>query len=1101
MKKEEPEKDRDKHEQSKSYEHYEDLFNSIDTALMVMGADQEIKVINPAAEKILGYTKGEAVGMNFFDFFVSLDLRESLPREFKILGIAPREGPRDKVVIRRDNTENGTPRDIELYISPMEIEGELQLVAQFKDITEKLKLEQQVRDSEEKYRFLVESSPDIITKFEMENGKLILKYANKRFFELAGVDKLKDVLGMVVKTIVHRDDVNQLLKYLDNPPKEPIYAEYRSFTVKKGIRWFSNVFQCTFDSAGNFTGFHGMSRDITERKKLEQELISYKNLVETSNDLIVRTNDKFEITYANKKFLDVYGFESLNKAMGVEVIQLLHPDDLQRVAEHVRIGSKEPIEYKALTLDGRTFWASSTYVVEHDDKGLFTGMHTIGRDITHIKKTEERFRSLFENLAISAAIIDYDGYVIDINHMLEKNTGVSKSLIIGSKIQDFFPKEKKYRKRILKLLELRKSKTLQGPETYEFPVQFNNQHYDLLMAVNEIQSTDQLILTIQNLTEQKKALGALQWELDVSTTLSKLYKPLISSLTSLNEITNTILDGARKLTGSEHGYVSTIDPVTKDMVVHTHIEMMKNQCYIENGDRRIRFPHNKDGSYDGLWGYSFNTHEAFFTNSPESHPASKGIPNGHIPLTQFLSVPVMLGEELVGQIALANPGRDYTDRDLDSIRRFGEVFALAVQRNRIEKSLKESEERYKSLFQNSSLSLMLLDKHLNIIQVNRAFEELFSYSRTEIENEAVPLDHIIPGQRPRLERYFIDRAFRKKTTPQTYETVIFTKDEQKRYVSISVNLELEPETRNIILSILDITEKKQLELQKDNSIKELDDAYKAMEKQTDMINHDLGTIFHGIINALPVINQIKQDYNSVVETFSNNIQKALDLTKVQDHESVKQELNDILTGMNESIQTLDELDRDFGTYTEMIERNTRRALKLSEEIRTYVKTKTDVYEFSEHNMYDLTRVVIRDRLEELKSKRVKIKNRIPKKLDLVCDYNKIMRVLDNYITNSINYSKNGEGNQIEIGFEDEGDEYEFYVKDKGIGIDPKDIPKLDTPYTRLRIEPDVSGTGLGLAIINYIINKHGGNTHIESEGSGKGTTCYFTISKKLKAGD
>jgi signal transduction histidine kinase len=140
-------------------------------------------------------------------------------------------------------------------------------------------------------------------------------------------------------------------------------------------------------------------------------------------------------------------------------------------------------------------------------------------------------------------------------------------------------------------------------------------------------------------------------------------------------------------------------------------------------------------------------------------------------------------------------------------------------------------------------------------------------------------------------------------------------------------------------------------------------------------------------------------------------------------------------------------------------------------------------------------------LEELKSKRVKIKNRIPKKLDLVCDYNKIMRVLDNYITNSINYSKNGEGNQIEIGFEDEGDEYEFYVKDKGIGIDPKDIPKLDTPYTRLRIEPDVSGTGLGLAIINYIINKHGGNTHIESEGSGKGTTCYFTISKKLKAGD
>jgi PAS domain S-box-containing protein len=200
----------------------------------------------------------------------------------------------------------------------------------------------------------------------------------------------------------------------------------------------------------------------------------------------------------------------------------------------------------------------------------------------------------------------------------------------------------------------------------------------------------------QDISESKKAEDNLQWQLSVNAALSALYEPVISPSASIEEITTAILGQARNLTGSAHGYVSSIDPATGDSVSHTLTEMLKNQCGVTGQDRRIVFPRGDDGRYPGLWGLALNTCEAFFTNSPQTHPASTGVPDGHIPLQRFLSVPVRLGDELVGQITLANPSRDYTERDLDAIRRLGEFYALAIQRQRAERALvaarKEAEE-------------------------------------------------------------------------------------------------------------------------------------------------------------------------------------------------------------------------------------------------------------------------------------------------------------------------------------------------------------------------------------------------------------------------
>ncbi|MEW6536393.1 MAG: ATP-binding protein [Candidatus Auribacterota bacterium] len=116
-----------------------------------------------------------------------------------------------------------------------------------------------------------------------------------------------------------------------------------------------------------------------------------------------------------------------------------------------------------------------------------------------------------------------------------------------------------------------------------------------------------------------------------------------------------------------------------------------------------------------------------------------------------------------------------------------------------------------------------------------------------------------------------------------------------------------------------------------------------------------------------------------------------------------------------------------------------------------------------------------------------------------CDRIKISRVFVNLIRNAIKFSsKNNPEPKIEVGYADKGDAHEFFVKDNGIGIDPKNHDEIFKVFTRLHTEREYEGTGAGLYIVRRIILDHGGTIHVDSE-LGKGAKFVFTIPKKTPA--
>lgn len=148
---------------------------------------------------------------------------------------------------------------------------------------------------------------------------------------------------------------------------------------------------------------------------------------------------------------------------------------------------------------------------------------------------------------------------------------------------------------------------------------------------------------------------------------------------SLKEISDIILEEATQLTESKYCYVAFVDPENRDSVGISFTKMT-SECDMYEKIGEARFPVRKDGTYGGLLGYSLDTGKSFYTQDVTTHEAAHGIPEGHTPVKQFLSVPVFSSGKLTGQIVLANPKKDYADKDLEITNKIADFYGIILEK-------------------------------------------------------------------------------------------------------------------------------------------------------------------------------------------------------------------------------------------------------------------------------------------------------------------------------------------------------------------------------------------------------------------------------------
>ncbi|MCI4624728.1 MAG: PAS domain S-box protein [Candidatus Magnetoovum sp. WYHC-5] len=177
----------------------------------------------------------------------------------------------------------------------------------------------------------------------------------------------------------------------------------------------------------------------------------------------------------------------------------------------------------------------------------------------------------------------------------------------------------------------------------------------------------------KDVTERKNWELMILIQSQVDAKMSELAQKLLSMKpASMEDVPNIILDFSLRLTRSKFGYAGYIDKSTGFLISPTITQDIWQTYDVEKKTYVFK-------NFVGLWGWVLKNKKPLLTNDPQHDSRSSGTPVGHIPIKRFLCVPVMIGDEIVGQIALANSETDYTDYEMNIASQIASFYALAIQ--------------------------------------------------------------------------------------------------------------------------------------------------------------------------------------------------------------------------------------------------------------------------------------------------------------------------------------------------------------------------------------------------------------------------------------
>ncbi|KIX15478.1 sensor domain-containing protein [Dethiosulfatarculus sandiegensis] len=501
---------------------YRTLFEAAHDAILLIRSGVFVDC-NSAAHKIFAGESSEITGRTFYSF--------SPP--FQPNGLASREMAREKMTLALSGKPqffewnhlrlDGRIFEAEVSLNRMDILGDPHILVVVRDISRRKKAMAAMRVSEQRFRNLSESAPDIIYTLDLSGA---FTYVNPAWKRLLGHEP-GEVYGKFFVEFAppgEEDSYIHIFKQIRNRRKTMSDMDSRLMAKDGTVRHFSLSGSPIYDQRGKVAAVVGIFKDINARRQAERQLEIQKAqlelFIESAPEAIVFLTNSQRIERINPGFTRLFGYE-YHEAVGKFVDDLIVPRDLRdeavELGDKVQNGHGLDLELVRRCKDGKRVYVSliaSPIMV----RGVQKGLYGIYRDITHrkraeqaLRESEERHRAALEAAPDPVVVYDMQGRVVYLNPAFVSVFGWCLSETIGKKM-DFVPPEKASETDVLVKTVVR-GETVRGIETVRMTkagrsVEVRISGAPFFDSKNEPMGC---VVTLQDITRRKEAEAQLKY--------------------------------------------------------------------------------------------------------------------------------------------------------------------------------------------------------------------------------------------------------------------------------------------------------------------------------------------------------------------------------------------------------------------------------------------------------------------------------------------------------------------------------------------------------------------------------------------------------------
>ncbi len=634
------------------------------------------------------------------------------PKITSFMGVPLKQGSKTVGMIAMANKESGYTLNDQKAMETLSVT--------IIEVISRKKAEITLQRSEERFRVVAESAVDGIVTTNLEGN---IQFFNHSLEKIFGYHRA-ELIGKPLTTLMPDRYKDTYLKELERFKNSGYHRLVGKTVVTTGLKKDGTEFPFEMSLSSWKSGekfyFTSIIRDLTSKIKAEEELQWSQERLKMGMDMASLAYWEYDIesdlfTF-DDQFYALYGTtaeqEGGYQMTPQEYSQRFIPSKHQSiVAQEVgrALETDDPqfsstAQHTIIRRDGEERYIIVRIRVVMDKDGRKIGTRGVNQDITELKMAEKalkesdrRLADIIDFLPDATFVIDKMGRVISWNRAIEEMTGVRADEILGKGNYEYSIPFYGLRRPIL--VDMVKAEDKEIREHYQIP----QRRGEVLTAETEALLRGETravwakavplydskgnfvgaIEAIRDINEMKQSRRKIRRELEINRALANIYAPIISPVSTMEDVGRTILNEAQKLTNSPQGFVSILDTPNDN----TKMTLIGSQ-FLNGKDLALHLA--RDDSYNELWDHILHTIKPFYTNTPHEHLPLVSVPEGHFTVDSLLSVPVVLAEELVGQISVANAPEGYNRDDLDDISRLAVFCALAIQNKRAEQEIKQS---------------------------------------------------------------------------------------------------------------------------------------------------------------------------------------------------------------------------------------------------------------------------------------------------------------------------------------------------------------------------------------------------------------------------